>query len=198
MKDIALSPDYGGVAVILILQASLFLVNLSLVLSKIRFEGQYASPVGSLIYILIVGIAAAATVLLPLRWLLKSVIVWKVCNSGSEWGFKNAASVTGYAYIADLVMAIITSSTLPFLIPEVTINLARLESAVEIMDEYMSQIRVFRFYTLPLIFGGLLWKSYLGGIGTHHSTKQMCTKALGMMVFMLLSLVSLLISYLIT
>jgi hypothetical protein len=198
MKDIALSPDYWGVFVILFLQGSLVIVDFSLVLSKFHFEGRYAPEISSMVFIFVGVAVAIAIVLLPLRWLVKSAIVWKVCDSGSGWSFKNAASVTGYAYVTDLAIGIVSSLTIPFLMPEITIDLTNLENAIEVLNEYIPQIQLLRLYTLPLVFGGLLWKSYLGGIGTHHGTKQICTRAFGTMVFLLLSLVGLLVSYLVT
>lgn len=196
MKDIALSPDYWGVVVILILQASLVIVDLSLVLSKFHFEGRYASQIGNMVFVFIGVAVAIAIVLLPIRWLVKSVIVWKACDSGSGWSFKDAASVTGYAYVADLAISILISLTLPFLVPEITIDLTSLENSIEVMNEYKSMLLALRFYTLPLAFTGLLWKSYLGGTGTNHGTQQMCTKTFGTMVFFLLSLIGFLVGYL--
>jgi uncharacterized membrane protein YidH (DUF202 family) len=198
MKDIALSPDYWGVIVILILEVSLVIVDFSLVLSKFHFEGQYASQVSSMVSIFVGTAVAITIVLFPLRWLVKSVIVWKACDSGSMWSFKIAASVTGYAYVADLVIGIISSLFLPFFIPELTINTTDLDVARKLIDEYMLKITSLKLYMLPISFGTILWKSYLGGIGTHYGTKQMCAKALGTLVFLLLSLVGLLINYLTT
>lgn len=198
MKDIALSPDYWGVIVILILQLSLMVADFSLVFSKFHFEGQYSSQIGSMVSAFI-GIAVTiAIVLFPLRWLVKSVIVWKACDSGSMWSFKIAASVTGYAYVVDLVIGIVSSLFLSFFIPELTINTTDLDVARKMMDEYMLKITSLKLYLLPISLGTILWKSYLGGIGTHHGTKQICTKALGTLVFLLLSLVGLLINYLTT
>ena len=191
MKDIAFDPDYGGVAVIMVLQFVLSAILISGMLSKFHFTGQYAAMVSGIMSFGIGLAMALMVVLLPVRWLIKSVIVWKTCDSGSKWSFKKAASVTGYAYITDFVLGLISGIIVLSLMPTIHMDTSNLEQALETLQNvYEPQIMSIRQYTLPITFIAISWKSFLGGIGTHFGTNEKCSKLMGITVFFLLALVS--------
>lgn len=190
MKDIALDPDYGGVAVILVLQFVYSAILISLLLSKFHFTGEYATMVSGMMSFGIGFAMALMVILLPIRWLIKSVIVWKVCDAGSRWNFKTAASVTGYAYIADLILSSISGIIVLYLMPSIHLDTNDLEQAMDMVKNvYEPQLRSIRQDSLPITFAAIIWKSFLGGIGTHFGTDERCSKFAGIGVFFLLALV---------
>lgn len=194
MRDIGLVPDYGGVAIVLISQIALMIVSVSIGMSKISITGSYATEVKSMMSSIIAIVMVIGVFLVLLRWIVKSAIVWKACDTGSGWGFGNAFVVTGYAYIADVVVNIIWVVIMSSYVPVLQLNVDNLEAATQALSSYRSQTTLLSLSRLPIAFLALLWKSYLGGIGTHHGTREMCTKATGITVFFLLGLVGLIIS----
>lgn len=191
MKDIALDPDYGGVAVIMVLQFVFSGILVSAVLSKFYYTGPYAAKLSSMVASGIGLAMLLLVILLPLRWLIKSVIVWKACDAGSGWNFKIAASVTGYVYIADFVLGLISGIIVFYLMPTIHMDTSNLEQTVDMLKNvYEPQIRSIRQYALPITFVGILWKSFLGGIGTHFGTDEKCHMSMGIAVFFLLALIS--------
>jgi len=191
MKDIAAAPDYSGVAIILVFQIVLGIVSVALVLSKIEVTGPYADLFRSVFQTVIVAAFAISFILTPVKWLIKSLIVWKVCDVGSQWEFKRAASVTGYAYVANLIVSLVTLPLVPFIFPVIQIDTTNLEAARIWMESYTAQLAGLEFYfTLPTLFVALLWKSYLGGVGTYHGTEEMCKVSGAFFLFFLLGLIS--------
>jgi len=198
MKDIALAPDYDGVVVIMVLQFVYSAIMVSGVLSKFHFTGPYAAQISDFVS-LVIGLAIVlGVILLPVRWLIKSVIVWKVCDAGgSKWSFKKAACVTGYAYIAEFVLGLISGIIVFYLMPTIHIDTSNLDQAMEmIRNVYQPQLLSIRQYALPITFVGILWKSFLGGIGTNFGTDEKCSKSMGIAVFFLLAMVSFALSFL--
>jgi len=197
MKDVALAPDYGGVVVIMVLQFIYTVIMIEGVLSKFYFTGQYAAQMSGFVS-LGIGLAMVLLgVLLPVRWLIKSLIVWKACDAGSKWSFKKAACVTGYAYIAEFVLGLISGIMVLFLMPTIHIDTSNLDQAIQTLRSvYTPQILSIRQYALPITFVGILWKSFLGGVGTHFGTDEKCSKLMGFAVFFLLALISLAFSLL--
>jgi hypothetical protein len=196
MKDIALAPEYGGIAVIIVIQSVLFAVGLSLIGQKFQFYGSNAAAVSS-IFNSILAIAAVLGVFLQvIRWLVKSFLVKLACNSGIQWSFKVAASVTGYAYLADVVVGIVSLCISWFLIPTVSVDTTNLQTATQSLSGYVSHLRSLRFvYSLPVSLIAALWKSYLGGLGARSGTKEKCSLTIGFAVFFVLSLIGLLVSF---
>lgn len=193
MRDIGLAPDYGGVATILILKIALMIAALSIAMSKVHITGSYATEVMRLVYNVIALTAIIGVFLIILRWAVKSAIVWKACDEGSGWSFSNAAAVTGYAYTAEVVVNIIMVVTLPFFVPVFHLDVDNLEAAAQAAQALQSQLMLLSIYRLPITFLTLIWKSYLGGIGTHYGTREMCSKTMGIAVFFLLGLIGLII-----
>lgn len=190
MKDIALAPDYVGVIVILLCQVVVGIIATVYVLSKIQVTGPYAASVLAFVSPIIAFAFGLAFILAPVRWLVKSAIVWKIADSGSRWDFKSAASVTGYAYIADFVVSLIMTPLLLLSLPTLVIDTSSLEVMRQLTANYTAQVAALKFsYTLPSLFLALLWKSYLGAVGTKHGTREMCKISGAFLLFFLLGLI---------
>lgn len=197
MQDIALAPDYGGVIVIVALQFIVTVVALWEVIQKLQLVGPPDRV--SIIWGFLIGILSAAMifagVLIFVFWLVKSFLVKFFCDSGSDWSFRTAASVTGYAYIADLIFSILGIFVL-FLLPQLTIDLSNLDVARQTIANYRAQLSWNKvLFTLPFSLVGLLWKSYLGSLGTRFGTKEKCSLSTAFVVFFVFGLIGLLISF---
>jgi hypothetical protein len=137
-----------------------------------------------------------AVVLLVVKWLVKAFLVKVACDSGSGWSFKSAASVTGYAYFPPVILSLISLVVTWFLVPSFTIDTTNLEQAMLDLAAIRAQADwLVLFYGLPMSFVGLIWKSYVGGLGAHFGTNEECSVGMGVAVFFILGLVSLLISF---
>ena len=190
MKDIALAPDYLGVIVILFCQVVTGIIAAAHMLSKIQVTGPYAGAVLAIVSPIFAVAFGLAFIVMPVRWLVKSAIVWKVADSGSVWDFKSATSVTGYAYIADFVVSLIATPLLLLSLPTLVIDTSNLEVLRQLTANYTAQVAALKFsYTLPLLFLALLWKSYLGAVGTKHGTREMCKLSGAFLLFFLLGLI---------
>lgn len=196
MKDIGLAPDYGGYFGILALEFVLIIISLTIALQKIQFVGTYGERLTSDLSGILALAVIIATVLLIIKWLIKSLIVRFAGDSGSSWSFTTAASVTGYAYIADVVFMIIGIAVSWLILPTFRVDTTDLNVAIQQMNDYRAQLNVLKFtFTLPFNLLGVLWKSYLGGLGTHFGTEEKCSKRNGFIIFLVLSLLGLLISF---
>ncbi len=197
MKDIALAPDYVGVIVILFCQVVIGIIAAIYMFSKIQVTGPYAGAVLAFVSPIITAAFGLAFILMPVRWLVKSAIVWKAADSGSRWDFKSAASVTGYAYIADLVVSLIVTPLLFLSLPTLVIDTSNLEVLRQLTANYSAQVTALKFsYTLPSLFLALLWKSYLGAVGTKNGTKDMCKLSGAFLIFFQLGLILVVINIL--
>jgi hypothetical protein len=164
-------------------------------MSKFQVTGTYATQVMSILNG-ILGVAVIIGILLVfLRWLVKSAIVWKVCDGGSSWSFKSAASVTGYAYIAEIVVGLISVALTALYFPVLHLDVSNLETARQTLQTYQSQAMTLTVYRLPVTVLTLVWKSYLGGVGTYYGTEKMFSKAAGISVFFILSLIGVLVNF---
>lgn len=198
MKDIALAPDYTGYFGILALQFVLALIALALVLQKIQFAGTYAVRITSTLSGLLALAVIIASAILVIRWLVKSFIVRYAGDSGSSWSFSTAASVTAYAYTTDIIVGIIGIAVSWFLVPTFHVDTTDLTVAIQQMNDYRAQLSLLKLtFTLPFSLLGIIWKSYLGGLGTHFGTNENCSKLTGFIIFFVLSLIGLLISFVI-
>ena len=131
MQDIGLAPEYTGPILLVIIRAILLAVTIALAYSKIQWAGDpnLISQVSGLVS----GIIALAVVigagLLVAYWLGKALIVKYTCDSGSAWTFTTAASVTGYAYLADLILGIISLAVVYPMIPAITLNVSDVDAS---------------------------------------------------------------------
>ncbi len=196
MRDIALAPDYEGVLVVIALNIVFLSVAVGIALQKIQFSGPHAETISGMVSGLLIAVIFIAGILEVARWAIKSLIVRYACDSGSGWDFKTAASVTGYAYIADIIMGVIGLCIGLFLLPTLHFETTDLETMRQTLNDYEAQLSWLQLlYALPFSLFGLLWKSYLGGLGTRFGTKEECSLSMGIAVFFVLSLVGLLISF---
>ena len=197
MSDIAKAPEYGGFVFIAIAEFILFPAGLFVALQKIQFSGANASLINSMLADILALAVFIAIILFVAKWAIKSLIVKYGGDSGSGWDFKTAASVTGYAYLADVVIGIIGIIISWYLLPTTRIDTTDLNAAIQTMNSDRAQLNLYKLeITLPLTFIGLLWKSYLGGLGTHYGTEEKCSTRLGFALFFILGLIGMLISFL--
>ena len=67
------------------------------------------------------------------------------------------------------------------------------------MNNYRAQINTLNLtFSLPVSLLGLIWKSYLGGLGTDFGTNGKCSVSTGFVVFFALGLIGLLVSFVIS
>jgi hypothetical protein len=195
MKDIALAPDYAGVMVILIAQVLIGIVSVAYLLSRVVVTGPSAGLMQGVMSIVIALVFVFTSILTPVKWLVKSALVWKLGDAGSSWAFKSAASVTGYAYMGNLIISLITLPISIYIFPTMHIDTSNLEIARQMMASYQSQIATLKFtYTIPTILLAVLWKSYLGALGTNYGTKQMLKIPSAFILFFLLGSITIVLS----
>ncbi len=196
MRDIGLKPDFSGVAIILILQCALVIAAFSIAMPKIHITGTYAQEVMSAMNIVFAAVLILSPLIFLLRLVVKTAIVWKTCDSGSGWSFSNAAAVTGYAYAVDVALGAVGAAVGSFLLPEFHIDVSTLETISEAIQTYTSQTMTLLLAQMPITLVILFWKSYLGGVGTYFGTEKMCSKGMGIGVFLLLGFIGLVINLL--
>jgi hypothetical protein len=200
MKDIGLAPDYGGPVLLVFLEIILGGVTISLAYQKIEFTGDsqmisqvqgYLSAILSLAIFFVVLFAFA-------YWLVKSLLVKSLCDGGSGWSFGTAASVTGYAYLSDIIIGVIGLIVVYPLLPSMTLNVSDLDAARQALANFQAQALWIRLViSIPLNLVALIWKSYLGGLGTKFGTHERTSLTTGFFVFLVLALLGWLISFLI-
>jgi hypothetical protein len=158
--------------------------------------GTNASQISSFVSSALGAVVVLAFVLVIVQWLVKSALVWASCKSGSNWSFKTAAVVTGYAYFADVVVGFVVLFLVWLLLPTYVIDTSNLTAAQQSFASLEAKLMLMRFlYSLPTTFLALLWKSYLGSLGSHHGTSKLCSIGKGFVVFLLLGLIGVLISF---
>ena len=200
MEDVARWPDYTGPVVILFLLCVLAGVDVSLVFQKIQLTGdpELVSSAQGLISGIVAAAVVIGVVIVIVFWLVKSLLVKALCDDGSGWSFATAASVTGYAYIADLIIGIIGSIVVIPLLPSITIDVSDTSATQVAIANYQTQLLWIRLaISVPLALVGLVWKSYLGGLGTKYGTDESSSLGKGFAVFLGLALLGLLINFLV-
>jgi hypothetical protein len=199
MEDVALDPDYSGPIIIVVLEVIFLVAYLGLVLQKVSFTGANSTDVsaiwGAVVTIVVAVIAVGGSLLYIIFWLVKSFLVRTFTDNGSGWEFKTAASVTGYAYLADLIVMVINTAIVLSLMPAISMSTSLSQS--EINAQVESQIGWIRIFSIPLSLLALTWKSYLGGLGAHYGTEEKCSIGKGLAVFLVLGLIGWAISFLI-
>jgi hypothetical protein len=197
MQDIVAAPSFRGVLIIMIVEGVLWVLSTVEMFLKLEFVGGYAGEMGSLATFL-----AAAVLFFPMpvalgvKWAAKSVLVKYGLASGGDWDFTTAASVTGYAYIADVVMMVSSLVGAWFLFPSRAIEVWNQGTAMGIISGWQNGTRRLRLTTLlPVTIFCLLWKGYLGGLGAHFGTDKHCSILKGTVVFTLLGVLSFLLGF---
>jgi hypothetical protein len=197
MEDIGNAPDYGGVVIIIILEAVLAIMSLALVFTKLQIIGPEAPEIMSYVNGILAIAVVIAVGIFVVQWLVKSLLVMAGCNSGSSWRFSTAASVTAYAYLADIIVGIIGLIASWYLIPPLVIDTSNMTQAMANISQYQAQATLLKLtFTLPVSIIGVIWKSYLGGLGAHFGTKKMCSRGTGITVFLILGFIGLAIDFL--
>jgi len=195
MEDVALAPSYGEVFRIIAIQVFVALIFLALIFSKIQFVGLNLPPAFWAILMFAVVIAVIFTYgLIVAVWLIISVIVKFACNKGSGWDLKSAASITGYTFLVDTIVGFASLATFWFFIPLIKIDVTNLELARQFIANLRAQLNWLWLCWLPVSILGIVWKSYLGGLGANFGTSGKCPIKLGFAVFSCIGLVGLLIS----
>lgn len=195
MRDIGYSPEYEGFFSIAIAEFAISIVAVMLILGKIHVTGELAGSANDLVQSILAFSIILAIGLFIVKWLVKSWIVKSVCDGGGWWNFRTAAAITGYAYIADVVVGVLGILLTWFLVPSFTIDTANLDAARQAMSNFQTQLKWLKLlYTLPVTLLGLVWKSYLGGLGAHFGTKERFSVGTGFVLFFVLGLFSLLLS----
>ena len=136
-------------------------------------------------------------IIMGVRWLVKSWLVRMGCDNGSSWDFETVASVTGYAYLADVIIGVLGLFVLWLFLPTLSIDTSNLEIAAQQIEAFSAQTAWLQLvFTLPASLIGVAWKSYLGGLGAHTGTRKMCSVQQGFAVFIVLGLIGLAITFL--
>ncbi len=193
MADIASAPSYDGIVVIAI--AELVLLSAAIIIAgqKIEISGPYSSAIRNVLSLgLTLGIFVGLAVF-AVKWVIKSYLVKVACDSRSGWEFRTAASITAYAYVADIIISVLGICVSWFLLPTFHLDTANLDAARQSLSQFQAEIAWLTLtYQLPLSLLGLFWKSYLGGLGAHFGTEKQCSLLTGFAVFFVLGLVGLL------
>jgi hypothetical protein len=83
------------------------------------------------------------------------------------------------------------------LLPSITLNVSDLDAMRQAVANFQAQaLWIELAISIPIDFIALLWKSYLGGLGTKFGTDDQCTLRWGFIVFFVLALFGWLISFL--
>jgi len=201
MQDIGFAPDYTGPILLVTFRTILLAVTIAVGYSKIQWTGDpnLISQATGLLSGIIMLAVVIAVVLLVAYWLGKALIVKYTCDSGSAWTFTTAASVTGYAYLPDLILGIIGLAVVYPMMPAITLNVSDLAAARAALADYQAQLLWIQLiFSVPISLIALVWKSYLGGLGTEFGTQRKASLALGFTVFLILGLLAWGISFLLT
>lgn len=199
MKDIGLAPDYNGPILLVILKTILGSALLALIFQKIQLIGDpyTISRVWGLVSA-VIAIAVVLSIFIYIAsWLIKSLLVRYLCDAGSNWSFATAASVTGYAYLADIIFGIIGLIVIYPLLPSITLNVSDLNAASQALADFRTKaLGIEIAFTIPISLIGIIWKSYLGALGTKFGTHEHCRLTWAFITFFALALLGWLISFL--
>jgi hypothetical protein len=195
MKDIGRAPDYEGVVVLLTMWIVFGIATGVVMANKIHFVGPYGNEATSMFY---TGVSIGL-ILVPFltiaRWLVKSLLIQFSCDR-SNWEFKTAASVTGYAYLPNVVFSFAWIFVISSLVPSITLDTADLESALIQIQQYDAQTSWLTVgVSLMVALLALLWKSYLGGLGAHAGTHEAISESHGIMWFLFIGFIGILVDF---
>lgn len=194
MNDIGLAPDYSGVIVVFAVWTILSVIGAMIGLSKMQFVGTYGSQVTFGVMSAVTLAMVFVPVVLIIRWLVKSYLIRYLCGS-SSWDFRAAASVTGYAYIPNIVVSFIGLFVTWMFFPSIVIDTTDLEQALLELQSFEAQtlwISIDLNTVLALI--ALIWKSYLGSFGADSGTHRKCERGSALGHFLMIGSVGVLIN----
>ena len=89
-------------------------------------------------------------------WLIESVIVKFACNKGSGWDLKTAASITGYTYLVDMLLSIITTVVSWPFIPSMVIDIKNLGLTQQTIAALKTQLTWLWLWLLPVSLFGIV------------------------------------------
>ena len=124
--------------------------------------------------------------ILAIQMFASLVIIALVFSKIQFVGVPPAASITGYTYLVNILLSIISMIVSWHFIPLIVIDVKNLELT--------QQLNWLWLCLLPAFLLGIAWKSYLGGLGANFGTGGKCPQKLGFTVFFYIGLVGLLIS----
>jgi hypothetical protein len=195
MEDIGQSPDYEGVVVVFALWTIVTAIGVSLSIPKIQFVG----PDSDLLNSMLAGTLYASIIVVPIvliiRWLVKSYLIRHATDSNA-WDFSAAASVTGYAYMPNVLFGFVGMILSWLLVPSITISTVDPAAALFQMEQFAAQtfwLTTGLSAVLTLI--ALFWKSKLGSYGTFAGTHRTYSEGSAFGVFMAVGFVGWLIDF---
>lgn len=198
MRDIALAPDYIGPTFIVAFEVIVAAIAIWVTMQKFNIIGssQYTSTIWGFVGAMIAVAVVISGFIMIARWLIKSLIIKHACDSGSGWAFKTAVAVTGYAYLPDLIFAIIGLVVVFYAVPQLTLDISNIEAARQSLANFSAQLSWLKWlYTLPLMLISVSWKSYLGGLGTRFGTKEHCSLNKAFTIFFALGIIGFLFGF---
>ena len=195
MEDIGRAPDYNGVIVLFAIWTIISFIGLALTLPKLQFTGPYADMVNSGILSGVVLAGLLVPVGLVIRWLVKSYLIRHMTDSNA-WNFEAAASVTGYAYLPNLIFSFIGIFLSWMFVPSVIIDTADLTQATLDLQAYAASIFWITFgINTVLSLAALIWKSYLGSHGTYYGTHKRIETGSAFGTFMIIGFIGFVIDF---
>ena len=193
MEDIGLAPDYGGVIGLFVLWTIIAIIGIAIALPKLQFVGTYGATVTSAVMSGVAMAVVLSPIIMIVRWLVKSYLIRHLTDSNS-WNFETAASVTGYAYLPNVLLNIVGILVAWVVIPSVVIDTTNLASALAQLEAYNASIMwVSIGLNSILAVVGLIWKSSLGSRGTYYGTHKNVEKGSAFGTFLIVGFVGLLI-----
>ena len=195
MDDIGLAPDYAGVIVLFVIWTIFSIIGVMIVLPKMQFIGPYGAETTSMVMATTVAASVFVPIALIIRWLIKSYLIRHACDSKS-WDFPTAASVTGYAYLPNVIFSFVWLFVAWLLIPTVIIDTTDLTQATVQLELFTAQT-MWITVGLSTVFAAiaLLWKSYLGSLGTFTGTREKCERNSAFGAFVAIGFIGLLIDF---
>lgn len=195
MTDIGRAPDYEGVVALLTMWIVFGIATGVVMANKIHFVGPYGYEATSMFF---TGVSIGL-ILVPFltiaRWLVKSLLIQFSCDR-SNWDFKTAASVTGYAYLPNVVFSFVWIFIISALVPSITLDTANLDAALIQLQQFDAQTSWLTVgVSLMIALLALLWKSYLGGMGAHAGTHETISEGHGIMWFLFIGFIGILIDF---
>ena len=132
---------------------------------------------------------------LIIRWLVKSYLIQHGCDS-KAWDFGTAASVTGYAYLPNVIFSFVGAILSWILLPSVVINTTDLEQALAQIQQFSAEtIWISISLTMILSVIAWIWKSKIGSYGAYAGTHGNCSEGSAFGVYLMVGGLGLLIDF---
>ncbi|MGY5881051.1 MAG: hypothetical protein RTV31_12425, partial [Candidatus Thorarchaeota archaeon] len=115
---------------------------------------------------------------------------------GNSWDFTTAASVTGYAYLPNVIFAVVGVIISWMIVPSIVIDTTSLAQALLEIEQFNAQIlwiTVGISTVLSLIT--VFWKSQLGSYGAHAGTRRNVSQGSAFGTFLMIGLIGIVIDF---